>query len=144
MMYKLPSCRGIKTYIFSKKLYILQEQISIISSHSKKDHYNVRATVSQNIRKYQLCHFYHHPNHFIKVEYYRIPSFKKKKVRAKGRSLFMRTYCAMPICFKINTNVKLLSFVVQMFNTSFGTVDRYLKHIFIKQQQLISKYSLCT
>ena len=56
----------------------------------------------------------------------------------------MRTYCAVPICFKINTNVKLLSFVVQMFNTSFSTVDRYLKHIFIKQQQLISRYSLCT
>ena len=56
----------------------------------------------------------------------------------------MRTYCAMPICFKINTNVKLLSFVVQMFNTSFSAVDRYLKHIFTKQQQLISKYSLCT
>ena len=93
--------------------------------------------VSQNI-KYQLNHFYHHPNHFNKVEYYllltryRIPSFKKKKkVHAKGRSSFMRTYCAMPICFKINTNVKLLSFVVQMFNTSFSTVDRYLKHTYL-------------
>lgn len=36
----------------------------------------------------------------------------------------------MSICFKINSNVKLLSLVVQVFYTCFSAVDGYLQHNF--------------
>lgn len=57
------------------------------------------------------------------------PQIQKSHYKEKCHlrpTVIKRTYSAMPICFKINSNVKLLSLVVQMFYTSLSAIDRYL------------------
>lgn len=42
-------------------------------------------------------------------------------------ALHTHTYSTMSVCLKINTNIKLLGLVVQVFHSCFDTVHRYLQ-----------------